>query len=100
MTMAHSEFKFKIMCNATVNISQTVTDTANIVLLLNRKSHVGFRLLDLTLTLAYSKRQLDSWKGVSRNILALFSLTSAHGEDGQTASAPVLWPPTTLVYLI
>ena len=41
-----------------------------LLLATNRKSHVGFRLADLSLTLVYSKGQLGSWKDVWPNILA------------------------------
>ena len=56
--------KVKVMYNSTVNISHTVTDRQTLPFPTNRKLHVGFRLLDLNLTLFYSKGQLGSWNSV------------------------------------
>ena len=41
----------------TVNISQTVTDRANIAIATNKKSHTAFLLEHLYMTLAHSKGQ-------------------------------------------
>ena len=53
-----------------------MTDLAVITIALIMKWNVGFRIAYLSLTFAYSKGQLGSWKGVSSNILAfLFKIT-------------------------
>ena len=65
----------------TVNISQTMTDRANIAIC-NRVAS-GFQLADLNLTVTYSKGQLGCWNGVLQNILAflLFEETLSNSLD-------------------
>ena len=48
----------KVMHILTVNISQLVSDRANMLLATNIKLHVGFRLANLHLTLANGQRQV------------------------------------------
>ena len=66
-TFDRGVIKVKVMYNFTVNISQTVTGQT-FLLARNEKSHVGFRVLDLNLILAYSKGQLVSYNGMLPNI--------------------------------
>ena len=55
---------------STVNLSQTMTDRANITTEPNIMFYVGFRLPYLEETLTYSKGQLGDGTDVSPNILS------------------------------
>ena len=59
----------KVMHISTVNISQTMTNGANIHIAQNIKSHVSFGLVYLELILTYCKGQFGCMSGVSPNIL-------------------------------
>ena len=62
---------------STVNISQRMTDKANMTIAPNIMPHVGFRLSYLELTLTYSKAHLGCRNGINSNILACVILMLA-----------------------